>query len=206
MKARSLVQKEIDEQGWVSFFRFVRRQSEASLKTTSENHRKKFEKLSERQDKPLGGRNEQSVKVSDTIELPEWVHEVLSMGSKHPIRDKVNETLLLDDVDIFLSQLKNQKISGDTFCGAETAAKANAKNVRQTPRDKAVEKTRKFFEDNGLLAVLFDKEVGFCITRKQIYESKLEFLLQSAQFIKKMQPLMRLYWKLRRKITKNYLP
>ena len=38
MKARSLVQKEIDEQWWASISRFVRRQVEASLKTTSENH------------------------------------------------------------------------------------------------------------------------------------------------------------------------
>ena len=57
-KARSLVQKEIDKQWWASIFGFVRRQVESSLNTTSENHRKKLEKLSERQDKPLGGRNE----------------------------------------------------------------------------------------------------------------------------------------------------
>ena len=71
MKARSLVQKEIDEQWWASIFRFVKRQVEASLKTTSDNHRKKLEKLPERQDKPLGRRNERSVKVLDNIELPE---------------------------------------------------------------------------------------------------------------------------------------
>ena len=29
-----------------------------------------------------------------------------------------------------------------------------------------------------------DKGVGFCKMRKQTYESKLEFLLQSAQFVK----------------------
>ena len=36
MKARSLVQKEIDERWWASVFRFVGPQVEASLKTTSE--------------------------------------------------------------------------------------------------------------------------------------------------------------------------
>ena len=56
VKARSLVQKEINEQLWASVFRFVRRQLDTSLKTTSENHRNKLEKLFERQDKPLGGR------------------------------------------------------------------------------------------------------------------------------------------------------
>ena len=63
MKASSLVQKKIDKQWWASIFRFVRHQVEASLKTTSDNHRKNVEKPSERQDKPLGGRNERSVKV-----------------------------------------------------------------------------------------------------------------------------------------------
>ena len=53
--ARSLVQKEIDKQWWAFIFRFVRRQVEASLKTTSENHRKKLEKLSENKINLLGG-------------------------------------------------------------------------------------------------------------------------------------------------------
>ena len=99
--------QEIDEQWWASIFRFARRQVEASIKTTLKNHRKKLEKLSKRQDKPLGGRNEQSVKVLDNIELPGWVYDVLSIGPKHPIRDKFNETHFLADIDIFLPQLKN---------------------------------------------------------------------------------------------------
>ena len=76
----------------------------------------------------------------DNIELPVWVHEVLSMGPKHTIRDKFNETHFLADIDIFLSHLKNQKTSGETFWEIEAAANAYAKNIRQTPRDKVVEK------------------------------------------------------------------
>ena len=49
------MQKKIDEQWWAFIFRFVRRQVEATLKTTSENHKKKLDKLSERQNKPLKG-------------------------------------------------------------------------------------------------------------------------------------------------------
>ena len=32
---------------------------------------------------------------------------------------------------------------------------------------------KKLLKDNGLLAVLFDKRVGFCIMRKQTYESNV---------------------------------
>ena len=40
VKARSLVQKEVGEEWWAPIFRFVSRQIDGSLKTTSENHRK----------------------------------------------------------------------------------------------------------------------------------------------------------------------
>ena len=110
---------------------------------------------------------------------------MLLMGPKHPIRDKFNETHFSADINIFLSQLKNQKTSGESLCETEAATKAYAKNVRQTSRDKPVEKTRKYLKDNEFLAVPFDKGVGFCIMRKQTYGSKLESFMQSAQFLKK---------------------
>ena len=67
MKARSLVRKEIDEQWWASNFRFVSRQVEAIFKTTSENHRKKLEKTSERQDKPIGGKMSDQLRYLITL-------------------------------------------------------------------------------------------------------------------------------------------
>ena len=127
------------------------------------------------------------------------------MGPKHPIRDKLNETHFLADINIFLSQLKNQKTSGETLCEIEAAAKAYAKIVRQTPRDKAVEKTRKYLKDNGLLAVPFDKGVSFCIMRKQTYESRLESLLQSAQFVKKDASTDEVILKIEKEINKELL-
>ena len=58
VKARSPVQKEIDEHWWANLFRLVRFQVETNLKTTPENHRKRLEKFSEIQDKPLAVTNE----------------------------------------------------------------------------------------------------------------------------------------------------
>ena len=74
----------------------------------------------------------------------------------------------------------------------------------QTPRDKAVDKTRKYLKDNGLLAVPFDKGVGFCKMRKQTYESKQDFLLQSAQFVKTDANTDEVILKIERNLTKNY--
>ena len=69
------------------------------------------------------------------------------------------------DIDIFLSQLKNQKTSGETLYEIEAAVKAYAKNVCK-PQEA---KRRKYLKDNELLAVPFDKGVGYCKMRKQTY-------------------------------------
>ena len=103
VKARLLVQKKIDKQWRESIFRLVICQVEASLKPTSKNHRKSY-KNCPRDKINILGKNEQSVEVLDNIELPGWVHEVLSMGPKHPIRDKFIEAHFLADIDIFLLQ------------------------------------------------------------------------------------------------------
>ena len=109
------------------------------------------------------------------------------------------------DIDIFLSHSKNQKTSGETLCEKEAAAKAYAKNVKQTPIDSAVERTRKYLKDNGLLAVPFDKGVGFCIMRKQTYESKLDSLLQSAQFVKKDATTDEMILKIEKELNKELI-
>ena len=53
------------------------------------------------------------------------------------------------------------------------------KKLRRTPLDKAVEKTRKYTIDYGLLAVPFDKGFVFCIRR-------LFFITSWQRILKKM--------------------
>ena len=74
-----------------------------------------------------------------------------------------------------MSELKLNRIPGEKICEIEAAAKRYAKKVKQTPSDKSVEKARKYLKDNGLLAVPFDKEVGFCVMKKETYEKKLKY-------------------------------
>ena len=121
--------------------------------------------------------DERSVRILDELILPRWVREVLSFGPKHPVRDKFNEIHFLADIDRFLSELKLKRIPGEKLCEIEAAAKRYAKNVKQTPTDKGVEKARKYLRDNGLLAVPFDKGLGFCVIKKETYEEKTERLI-----------------------------
>ena len=122
--------------------------------------------------------NERSARNLDAVNLPLWLREVLCFGPKHLVRDKFNEIHFLADIDSFLSKLKLNRILGEKLCEIEAAAKRYAKNVKQTPSDKDVEKARKCLKDNGLLAVPFDKGVGFCVMKKKEYE-KTEKIITS---------------------------
>ena len=63
-------------------------------------------------------------------------------------------------------------------------AKAYAKLVKQTPSDKVVEKARKYLKSKGLVAVPYDKGMGFCVMRKDTYVNKSSDTLDSNQFSK----------------------
>ena len=183
-RARGAVQRGGDEKFWPSVIKYLSLRGQRQTTTVRETHQKKLMKLSERQDRPLGKQGEGSVRALDDVELPNCVQQVLALGPKHLVRDKFNETHFLADIDIFLSDLKNRKLPGDALCEIEAVAKAYAKKVKQTPSDKGVEKTRKYLKSNGLVAVPYDKAVGFCVMRKETYEKKLSETLDSNQFSK----------------------
>ena len=59
-----------------------------------------------------------------------------------------------------------------------------AKNIRETPMNRAVKKVHDYLKANDLLAVPFDKGCGFCVMKKSTYRGKLDEVLNSDQFQK----------------------
>ena len=104
-----------------------------------------------------------------------------------------------------MSELKLNRIPGEKSCEIEAAAKRYDKNVKQTPSDKDVEKARKYFKYNGLLAVPFDKRVGFCVMKKETYEKKLKDFLQADQFSERKNLTDNVIMKIEKDISKELL-
>ena len=153
----------------VAFGNFpLNRQARCSDNNLIRRHKRKLEKLSERMDRPLKNLDERSVRILDEVILLLWVREVLSFGPKHPVRGKFNEIHFLADIDSFLSELKFNRKPGEKLYDADAAAKRFAKNVKQTPSDRCVEKARNYLKDNSLLAVRFDKWVGLSNEKRDI--------------------------------------
>ena len=74
------------------------------------NH--KLEKLSKRQDRPLRD-NDGAIKTLDNLDLPVFVQDLLAYGSKHPKKDKINETHFLSDIDKLVNNLRQNGVNGE---------------------------------------------------------------------------------------------
>ena len=122
--------------------------------------------------------------IMDGRELPKFILDIVSLGPKHPVRDKFNEVHFLADVDKLVRELRENNTEGDKFCEIEASAKWYAKIVRLTPMDRGVKKLHGYLKANDLLAVPFDKGCGFCVMKKSTDMEKLDAVLNSDQFQK----------------------
>ena len=121
----------------------------------------------------------------DGRELQKFLLDILSLGPKHPVKDKFNEVHFLADVDKLVRELRENNTEGEKLCEIEASAKWYAKNVPEIPLDRGVKKVHDYLEANDLLAVPFDKSCGFCVMKKSTYREKLDEVLNSDQFQKK---------------------
>ena len=144
----------------------------------------KLNELSKRQDRPLLNGSHSNVVIMNGRELPKFVLDILSLGPKHPERDKFNEVHFLADVDKLVRELRENNTEGEKLCEIEASAKWYAKNVRETPLDRGVKKVHDYLKANDLLAVPFDKGCGFCVMKESTYREKLDEVLNSDQFQK----------------------
>ena len=77
--------------------------------------------------------------------------------------------------------------------------------MKQTPSDKGVEKVRKYLKDNGLLAVPFDKGVGFCVKKKEINKKQVKGSLRAEQFSERKNRTDSVIMKIEKDINKELL-
>ena len=86
-----------------------------------------------------------------------------------------------------------------------TPVTQKCKNVKQTPSDKNVEKARKYLKDTGLLAVPFDKGVGFNVMKKETYQKKRKDLIQAEQLIERKNLTDSVIIKIEKDINREFL-
>ncbi|XP_063728862.1 uncharacterized protein LOC134856523 [Symsagittifera roscoffensis] len=148
-----------------------------------------------------------TLRPAEKAELDELVYAESGLSlNPHTVRKRQNLQTLLEEHPLVDKEIILwHDVPGEKLCEIEAAAKSYAKRVRQTPSDRGIEKARKYLKDNGLLAVPFDKGVGFCVMKKTTYEAKLTELLQSEQFSEKPGLTDSVVMKIEKDINKELL-
>ena len=140
------------------------------------------EHLMMRQSKPLRTVKDTVKFLDDSISPPSWVTDLLCLGPKHPILDKLRELKFLADVDSLLRTLKENDASNDCLSDVNALAQWYVKKAKQQQPDHALSKVNHYLKRNDIKAVTFDKGSGFALMTSNQYEKNFLEVLSGDQF------------------------
>ena len=107
----------------------------------------------------------------------------LALGPKNVVIDKFDPKDILAELDGLLNHCKKNKISSEVMTDINVKTLTYIKKCKRMKSTRNVDMTKKYLKDNNLLAVPFDKGIGICIMKKEVYESKLDAIIDLSQFI-----------------------
>ena len=145
-------------------------------------HNKKLKSLSVEQEQPLFSVDNTVVTYELDHPPPEFVMKTLALGPKNAVLDKFDPKDILAELDGLLNHCKKNKISNDTITDINVKTLTYIKKCKRMKSSRNVDMTKKYLKENNLLAIPFDKGIGICIMKKEMYESKLDAIINLPQF------------------------
>ena len=152
-----------------------------TVKLARERHEKKIADLAVSQGRPLAS-IERSVVLLDDIKPPQFVLELLSKGPKYLIGGKFERHHFFAEVNRFLEKLVAAKCDPSVVNRVNAHAVLYAQKCNRRFGNRLVKKVTSYLKENGIVAVPFDKGLGFCLMKQESYFEKINALCQGSQF------------------------
>ena len=86
------------------------------------------------------------------------------------------------DIDSLIRNLREKNVPGEKLL--EISAALKLKKHKRNTLSRTLAKVQKYIQDNALIAVPFDRDLGFWVMKKSLYAEKLEKVLDCKQFRK----------------------
>ena len=147
------------------------------ISNVSSVHDSKLQHLREVFDKPVSNLCDSVSNISG-CSLPNFVCELLQFGPKHPVLTKFNKMEFFKDIEKILPYANDPSCKSRLAWGAIQYSNSGANRKWNT----ILQRVRKFLIDNSLVAIPYDKGIGYCVMTKEQYNSKAEEILQGSQF------------------------
>lgn len=144
----------------------------------------KLRTLSDEQDRPLFNvRNTVLCYQLDNVP-PKFVLETLSLGPKNAVLEKFNQNDVLCELDGLLKHCRDNDVKDELITDINVKTLTYIKNCKKQRSSRNIQVTKKYLKDNKLLAVPFDKGIGICLMKTDIYNSKMRDIIGLPQFQK----------------------
>ena len=115
---------------------------------------------------------------------PQYVLDNLALRPNNSILDKFNSKEMLAELDMLLKNCKHNNVSSEVIndINAATMKYIKACSKQKSPRNLVM--TKKYLTENKLMAVPFDKGIGFCVMKVNSYKRSLMTFLSWTNFEK----------------------
>ena len=121
------------------------------------------------------------------VNPPSYVMETLALGPKNAVLDKFNAHDTLAELDMLLNHCKANGVSDETITDINVKTLTYIKKCKQLKPSRNLIMTKKYLNEKKLVAVPFDKGIGICIMKQEMYQKKLDVILNLPQFEKVTQ-------------------
>ena len=121
------------------------------------------------------------------VNPPSYVMETLALGPKNAVLDKFNAHDTLAELYMLLNHCKANGVSDETITDINVKTLTYIKKCKQLKPSRNLIMTKKYLTEKKLVAVPFDKGIGICIMKQEMYQKKLDVILNLPQFEKVTQ-------------------
>ena len=144
----------------------------------------KLFRLSNEQDKPLFNVNNTVICHQIERDPPKFVLETLSLGPNNAVMEKFNQNDVLTELDSFLKFCREKELNEDLITDINVKTLAYIRNCKKQKSSRNIQMTKRYLKENDLVAIPFDKGVGICLMKRQVYNQKLDNIINLPQFQK----------------------
>ena len=115
---------------------------------------------------------------------PKFVLDTLSLGPKNAVLEKFNQNDVLSELDSFIKFCTDREVNDNLITDINIKTLAYIKNCKKQKPSRNIQLTKKYLKENSLLAVPFDKGIGICLMKLDVYNNKLDNIIKLPQFSK----------------------
>ena len=181
---RNALKQRINAEMIPSIILHTRHEVRKTWREVSERKNKKLLKLSQEQDSPLFNVQNTVMCFNLTTPPPKYVMETLALGPRNSTLGRFDQKDILSELDDLIRHCRDKNIEEELITDINVKTLTYIKRCKKQKSPRNLLMTRKYLNENELIAVPFDKGIGICIMKSVDYESKLKDIISLAQFEK----------------------